>query len=131
MKNAYLTFPYSHKSKLIRWYRWYQSARLSARIMAKYPDMVVFSPVTHSHPVSLFLGNGLSHDFWLKQDFAYLDNWADIMLIPTQIDATYKSKGILLEYRHFDGQVRPVWNDGDVRFDIRMDSFETNFKEET
>uniref|UniRef100_A0A6M3IJF7 Uncharacterized protein n=1 Tax=viral metagenome TaxID=1070528 RepID=A0A6M3IJF7_9ZZZZ len=76
MKHAYLTFPYSHKSPIVRWWRWYKSIRL-------------------------------------KQDFAFLDGWADLMLIP--IEEPYeKSKGIALEQEYFKGEKRAVLNDGTI-----------------
>ena len=84
--------------------------------MRKNPGFNVFSPITHSHPVAMFLGNGLSHDFWLKQDFSYLDNWAEYLLIPIDVPAWKKSKGIAMEVERFDGAVLSVRNSGEIEF---------------
>ena len=112
--NAYLCFPYSHKSRIVRWWRWYKSARLTANIMKRNPDLCVLSPITHSHPVSLFMDNSMSHDFWLKQDFSYLDRWADIILIPIEEKAWRFSYGIKKETERFNSLVANVANSGEI-----------------
>ena len=112
--NAYLCFPFSHKFKIVCLWRWYKSTLLTARIMKKNPDLCVFSPVTFSYPVSLFLNNALSHDFWLKQDFSHLDRWADIILIPIEEKSWVDSYGIRKETERFNGMVVNVANSGEV-----------------
>uniref|UniRef100_A0A6H1ZG60 DUF1937 domain-containing protein n=1 Tax=viral metagenome TaxID=1070528 RepID=A0A6H1ZG60_9ZZZZ len=82
--------------------------------MKKNPGYCVFNPIGHSHPPSLFLGNGLSHDFWLMQDFSFLDRWADVLLIHIEVSAWKHSKGIVLEMGRFTGQIRPVFNNGEI-----------------
>lgn len=38
--------------------------------------LIVFSPISHSHPIAEAIGDHLNHDFWLAQDFEFV-KWAD------------------------------------------------------
>ena len=56
----------------------------------------VFSPISHSHPISEFTeADALNHDFWLEQDLEFME-WADevwVYMLPGWED----SKGIKRE----------------------------------
>ena len=56
---------------------------------------IVFSPISHSHPISLTMDNSLSHEFWLNQDKSFVE-WADEIYVLC-LPGWDKSKGINIE----------------------------------
>lgn len=38
--------------------------------------LIVFSPISHSHPIGLILNEQLNHDMWMAQDIEFI-KWAD------------------------------------------------------
>ena len=123
LDKVYLCFPFTHKFFIVRWWRFYKSTRLTARILKLNPELCIFSPITHSFPVSLFLGNSTDGKFWLNQDFSLLDNWADIMLIPIEEESWRDSHGIKAELERFNGKVKFVLNNGQI-IDNWLDALE-------
>ena len=95
MKKIYLATPYSHKDPVVREQRFLVVNKFAGELMKE--GYVVFSPISHSHPISLCLGNSnsLNHDFWLAQDETFLD-WCDEMFILKQ-EGWEKSKGLQFE----------------------------------
>jgi hypothetical protein len=89
----YLAAPYSAPTEAEREARFIQANKAAAFLMQK--GHIVFSPISHSHPIAHHIGNHLSHDFWLKQDFSFMD-WADELWILCA-DGWEQSKGIALE----------------------------------
>ena len=102
----YLCAPYSAPTPEEREARFIQANKAAAKLMLE--GHVVFSPISHSHPIAHHIGNHLSHEFWLKQDFAFME-WADEMVILTAPGWT-KSKGIQLEIDEWVdiGKTRPI-----------------------
>ncbi len=106
----YLMTPYSHLDDFIRKWR-AEMACLAAGILMKRGH-TVFSPIAHSHGVSLFMDNSLDREFWLKQDQSFMD-WADIGLAVDFIDdpvpcAWYDSYGINWETERMLANGQPV-----------------------
>ena len=94
----YLACPYSHKDKAGRERRFEAANRAAGKLMQD--GHIVFSPISHSHPVAKTIGeaNALSHNFWLRQDFAFIE-WADevwVLMLPGWDEST----GIRLELEH-------------------------------
>lgn len=76
---------------------------------------VVFSPISHSHPIADMLDESLRYDqeFWLKQDLAFLANCekAAFVLIGgvnEGIDLLTKSKGCMTEFKYCISNDIPV-----------------------
>lgn len=100
----YLASPYSHKDPEVRLQRFEAANKKAAELMRE--GHTVFSPLSHSHPISLHMDNCLDHDFWLKQDMAFLE-WCDaIYLLCT--DGWLESKGIAVELEWARRNGRPV-----------------------
>jgi hypothetical protein len=95
MKKVYLMCPYSHSDPKILEQRFEMANKAAVYLMKK--GFLVFSPISHSHPIGSCLKNTLDHDFWLKQDRSFID-WADIGVILC-IDGWKESKGINMERR--------------------------------
>jgi nucleoside 2-deoxyribosyltransferase len=93
----YLASPYSHPEQHVRELRFREACEAAAILMKK--GWVVFSPIAHSHPVSVHGHlDGLDHEFWLRQDFALLD-CADTLAVLC-LDGWAQSKGTRAEINH-------------------------------
>jgi nucleoside 2-deoxyribosyltransferase len=77
MNKVYLAIPYSiwdMESSFV------VANEVSAMLMAE--GNVVFSPISHSHPISKLLHpKHHSHDFWMAQDLPMLDAMDEIVLV--------------------------------------------------
>ena len=102
----YLCAPYSAPTPEEREARFVQANKIAAGLMEQ--GHIVFSPISHSHPIAHHIGNHLSHDFWLKQDFAFME-WADWLAVLCT-DGWTKSKGIALEIAEWEriGKTAPI-----------------------
>lgn len=89
--NIYIASPYSHTDQAVRQQRFDAVCKYAAKLMSEGHN--VFSPISHSHPISLHMDNSLDHDFWLKQDLSFLERWADEMVI-LMLPGWSESKGV-------------------------------------
>lgn len=103
--NIYLASPYSHPDAKVRQQRFEAVCKKAAELMLAGHN--VFSPVAHSHPISLHLGNSLENQFWLRQDITFLIKWADEMWVLT-LDGWKESKGIEVETKVANRKGLPV-----------------------
>lgn len=90
MKKIYLACPYTHEDSKVRRDRFAQANKTAGELMKA--GNIVFSPISHSHPVSLTLGNENNGKFWIKQDKAFID-WCDELYVLC-IDGWDESVGI-------------------------------------
>lgn len=81
LRKIYLSTPYSHESPNMRYRRFQDANRVAAKLMLD--GNVVFSPISHSHPISICMDNSIDGDFWLRQDLPFL-RWADEMVVIKQ-----------------------------------------------
>ena len=105
MRKIYLASPYSHPDKAVCNERFKQAYKAASNLMSQ--GYIVFSPIAHSVPIADCLKNHFDHDFWLEQDFSFLDSWADEMWV-LMIDGWEESEGILAEIRHCEEIGLPV-----------------------
>ena len=73
MKRVYLASPYWHENPQVREMRYVSVTRATARLISM--ETCIFSPITHSHPVSQTMPQQ-THEFWLAQDREFVD-WAN------------------------------------------------------
>jgi len=78
MRKIYLACPYSHTLESARIQRFEDATRAAALLMQQ--NYIVFSPITHSHPIALNYDLPLDFNFWKKFDTSFLE-WADQMYI--------------------------------------------------
>lgn len=73
----YLAIPYTFNSEL----SFEIANRVSAVLMDK--DTVVFSPISHSHPIADYMDEGLrySQEFWMNQDLTLLSLAKEMCLV--------------------------------------------------
>ena len=88
--NIYIASPYSHPDEKVRQQRFDAVCRFAAKLMQVGHN--VFSPIAHSHPISLKL-DSMAHDFWLNQDLSFIERWADMVII-LMLPGWVESKGI-------------------------------------
>ena len=60
----YLATAYNHNSELVRKLRFRMVNYAAAELMEQ--GHIVFSPISHSHPISICTGVIPAHDFWLR-----------------------------------------------------------------
>ena len=95
MKKIYLACPYSHEDPAVCDQRFRSANQMAAHLMSK--GNIVFSPLSHSHPISLCLGNSLDHDFWLAQDRAFVE-WCDAIYV-YRMQGWEESRGVQREIK--------------------------------
>ena len=105
MKNIYLASPYWHVDELVRERRYWAAVKASARLMEQDSNLNIFSPITHSHPVSQHMENK-PHHFWLERDFEYITLFADELWV-LKLQGWGESTGIAMELK-FVGIDMPI-----------------------
>ena len=73
----YLAAPYRHSNRSIRQSFFLDANNAAAKLISM--GHIVFSPISHSHPIAQVMGNHLSK-IWLEQDRHFVD-WADCLVI--------------------------------------------------
>ena len=91
----YLAAPYSHHCAVKRIERFDKINAKAAKLMAQ--GHIVFSPISHSHPVAQYLEPDLlmDHDFWMNQDLPFLENSDEVVVL--MLDGWDKSRGVNTE----------------------------------
>ena len=66
----YLAGPYSHPNPKVREERFQEINRVAARLMQR--GYVVYSPISHNHPIALCHDLPINWDFWSRLDRAFI-----------------------------------------------------------
>lgn len=104
MKAIYLATPYWHDDPDIRRSRYDVANMVAGEIMKQ--GYVVFSPISHSHPIQTAMGDQQDHSFWLTQDFYWLDLCDELWVMVTE--GWKKSYGVRREIVRASEQGKPV-----------------------
>ena len=107
MTKIYLAIPY----------RWnpeeaFEIANSVASVLMEEGN-VVFSPISHSHPIADYMGNHIrfDHDFWMAQDLPMVE-WADevhVVVIGEEGHVLIEeSRGVQQEISHAKKLGKPV-----------------------
>ena len=91
MEFTYLASPYSHKSALVRQWRYEIVCRVAGELMQR--GEVIFCPIAHSHPIDPAFERG--HKFWMHQDLTILHHASCLKVL--RLDGWDKSRGIAEE----------------------------------
>ena len=105
MKKIYLAIPYSN----MRESSYEQATRVTAELMSGENNLNVFSPVTHSHPLTQYGVRG-DWEFWKQVDFQFID-WAEEVwvYIPDEgIKHVLMSVGVIAEINYANECKKPV-----------------------
>ena len=92
----YLAVPYSHPNKLIMNIRFETVTFVLAELSRQ--GKVCFSPITHSHKVSVDFGVDGEWEFWQSIDFKFLDACQSIIVL--KLDGWDRSRGVLAEIEY-------------------------------
>jgi len=95
MKIIYVACPYSSFIELIRNERFEAANKHAATLMMQ--GHVVFSPISHSHPISKHLGNSNDSDFYVNQDLYWLKFCDEVHVL--QLAGWEQSSGIQKELK--------------------------------
>jgi len=76
---VYLASPYDHEDEAVRKER-FEIASKAAAIMMKH-GYIVHSPIAHNHPINKFISPPRGYEFWLEQDFAWLDACDEVWVL--------------------------------------------------
>lgn len=79
MAKVYIACPYSHVDKEVMVSRFKQVNKVAGKLMRE--GHIVFSPISHSHPIAEEIGGHLDHDFWLNQDFEFIRWCSDLYVL--------------------------------------------------
>jgi len=107
---VYLACPYSHPHPAIREERFNAVTKVAAELLSE--GHLVFSPITHAHPMAEVGDLPRNWEFWEKFDRAYLqhsykiivlqlDGWKTSTGVAAEV-AIAKELGLIVEYRPCD-----------------------------
>jgi len=101
---VYLACPYNSPWRIVRWLRYRKITKIAGNYMLE--GYIVFSPITHSHPIHNFQSKELfTHTFWLNQDRRFLD-WADVLVV-IKIPGWKDSVGVDWEVKYMQKAKKP------------------------
>lgn len=100
----YIACPYTDPDPKVREHRVALATKVAAIYIKK--GHVVYSPLTHSHPIDVELGETLSSDFWVTFDETFMEICDEMLII--QSKGWAESKGIERERQFFKARNRPI-----------------------
>lgn len=103
-RKIYLACPYSHPDPTIREYRFRVVNRVAGRLMKQ--GHLVFSPISHTHPICVAQDLPYNYDFWKDYDETFMD-WAEEFMIVI-MEGHLESDGINRERKYMNEQGKPV-----------------------
>ena len=108
MKKIYLASPYSAKVFYYQKLRFVEVCQIAGNLMKEDPELMVFSPIAHSHPIANYSYGelGLDSKFWIKYNRSWLD-WCDELWV-ADMQGKDESVGIKLEIEHAQAQRKKV-----------------------
>jgi nucleoside 2-deoxyribosyltransferase len=100
----YLAGPYSHPDPGIRRQRFEALNHAAALVMRE--GHIVFSPISHSHPIAVQCDLPKGFEFWQKQDLSFIDWCDEVWVVP--ISGYRESKGLRAEIEYAKRIGKPV-----------------------
>lgn len=93
-RRIYLACPYSHDDPAVRQQRFEIANRVAAKLMID--GHLVFSPVSHSHPIVIAHDLPTDFAFWRDFDLSFLRLWATHLYV-IAMDGMAESTGVRAE----------------------------------
>ena len=87
---VYLACPYSHHDPAVRLQRFEAANKAAAKLMSE--GIMIFSPISHTHPIALAGCLPLGWEFWRAYDRAFLGHSHKIIVL--KLDGWRESVGI-------------------------------------
>ena len=91
----YLACPYSHPDREVRIYRFNAVNRVAAHLMSN--GEIVFSPISHTHPIAEAGELPLGWDYWERFDRTFLQMSQRFIILT--LDEWQESKGVAAEIK--------------------------------
>ncbi len=104
MKKIYLATPYTDVDPVVRTARFCAVNRVAARLMSQ--GHLVFSPISHTHPIALAGDLPKGWEFWAAYDLTFIE-WADELHVYMQ-DGWENSVGVTAELALAKKMNKPV-----------------------
>jgi nucleoside 2-deoxyribosyltransferase len=103
---AYLAAPYTHADRSVRQWRFEMATAAAATLVRR--RIVVYSPITMTHPIDVALAGDLTlgSKFWVDFDEAFMNKCAGIIVL--QLDGWDQSDGVAHEIEYFSRRGKPV-----------------------
>lgn len=104
LSKVYLAIPYSGMRRSS-----YKQATYCTAILMNKGNYNVFSPITHSHPLTKYKLRG-DWAFWEQVDYQYID-WADevFVLVPKEgLQKVFTSTGVVAEIKYATSKNKPI-----------------------
>lgn len=101
----YLATPYSHKLESVRQERFNLVTFIAGSLLKQ--GYLVFSPITHCHPIALAYQLPAVYTYWRKLDLEMLD-WADVFVL-VRSRGWDKSKGVRDEFNYARRKGKPTY----------------------
>lgn len=90
MSFKYLASPYTHPDRKVRHTRYEQVMHYAAYLMRQ--KIVVYSPIAHSHPMSLRFDLPETPEFWRVQNYGILAKASELLIL--RLEGWDKSLGV-------------------------------------
>jgi hypothetical protein len=103
----YLAGPYSHPDPAVRLARYEAITKVAAKLVSE--GLVVFSPLTMTHPIDLLLaktGETLGSKYWIEFDESFMEVCSEIRVV--KLEGWRESSGIRREIEFFKSNGLPV-----------------------
>ena len=101
---VYLACPYSHELPSYREARFHAANQAAAKLMAQ--GVVVFSPISHAHPIALAGDLPKGWEFWERYDRAVLSCCCKVVVL--RLPGWEKSTGVRAEIKIAEEMGIPV-----------------------
>ena len=86
----YLGLPYSDNNSKVMQYRFEVANQIAAELMNM--GYYVFSPISHSHPISVQCGLPGDYFYWKKWNRSFLE-WAEVLIV-VKLEGWKRSEGL-------------------------------------
>jgi len=100
----YLACPYQHDDKRVMWERFNAVTKAAGHLMAE--GKVVFSPITHCHPIAERRALPRGWEFWKSFDEVYLGHSEEMIILT--LDGWQESTGVTAEIEIMSRQNKPI-----------------------
>lgn len=104
MKKIYLACPYSHVDHEVRQQRFHEVNKAAAMLMRR--GYLVFSPISHTHPIAEVGNLPKGWDFWESYDRSFIE-WCDELYV-LQLNGWQQSTGVNAEIAIAKQMCKPI-----------------------
>ena len=101
----YLATPYASPNTAVRLYRFQSVNEVAAILINK--GLMVFSPISHSHPIALASDLPMGWEYWKEFDLFMLNQCTELWVL--KLDGWRESIGVQAEIARAEELKLPIW----------------------